>query len=99
MEKDDLVPVREFCIHHEVERGFVLSLQESGLIEVVLIGEEAYLPAGELRNLERMANLHYGMGINLEGIETITYLLQRMHELQRRILELNNQMDTRGIGS
>jgi hypothetical protein len=32
------------------------------------------------------------MDINLEGIETITYLLQRMNEMQQQILLLNNKL-------
>jgi hypothetical protein len=32
------------------------------------------------------------MDINLEGIETITFLLQRMNDMQQRITQLNNML-------
>ena len=32
------------------------------------------------------------LDINLEGIETITYLLQRMHDMQREIATLENRL-------
>ena len=32
------------------------------------------------------------MDINIEGIETITYLLQRINTMQHHILELNNKL-------
>jgi len=36
--------------------------------------------------------LYYEMDINLEGIETITHLLQRMHAMQQQIVGLSNRL-------
>jgi len=93
MKTDELIPVNEICIHHGIERSFVLSLRESGLLEVITLDEQTYVPIGELRNLEKMANLHYEMDINIEGIEVITHLLQRVNDLQQQVAQLLHRLD------
>ena len=39
-----------------------------------------------------MVRLYYEMDINLEGIETITYLLSRMNQMQQDIMQLKNRL-------
>ena len=39
-----------------------------------------------------MARLYYEMDINMEGIETISYLLSRMHGMQEEIIQLHNRL-------
>jgi hypothetical protein len=90
MQKEDMVPAREFCIHHNVEISFIHSLKEHGLIETVLEEENIFLPVSELARLEKIVRLHFELDINLEGIETIAHLLERMEGMQRQIVQLNN---------
>jgi hypothetical protein len=87
-----MIPVNEFCIHHNIETSFVYSLQESGLIEISTIEEKTFLPVNQLNQLEKLVRLYYEMDINLEGIETISYLLQRMNEMQQQIIQLSNRL-------
>jgi hypothetical protein len=42
--------------------------------------------------LEKLVRLYYEMDINLEGIETITYLLNCMHGMQQQIVKLKNHI-------
>lgn len=98
MKTEDLIPVNKLSVHYNIEHSFVLTLQESGLIEVIRRDEEIYVPAGELKNLEKMANLYYEMGINIEGIETITYLLEQLNNMQQHIITLTNKLDVYEVG-
>jgi chaperone modulatory protein CbpM len=90
MQKEDMVSASEFCIHHNVEISFIHSLKEHGLIETVLEEENIFLPVSELARLEKIVRLHFELDINLEGIETIAHLLERMEGMQRQIVQLNN---------
>lgn len=92
METDELIQVNEFCMHHKIEISFVQSLQHSGLIEVIQTEEKLCVPRDQLPALEKMVRLYYELDINLEGIETISYLLQRMNQMQQQILQLNNRL-------
>jgi chaperone modulatory protein CbpM len=92
MHTDEMIMVNEFCIHHNIDPGFIISLHQSGLIEIKHSEEKLYMPESQLPELEKMVRLYYEMDINLEGIETITYLLNRMNQMQQDILQLNNRL-------
>jgi chaperone modulatory protein CbpM len=93
MQTEEMIIVNEFCIHHNIDISFLLALQQSGLIEITNTEEKFYLPESQLPHLEKMVRLFYEMDINLEGIETITYLLSKMNEMQQEILILKNRLD------
>jgi chaperone modulatory protein CbpM len=93
MKTENLIPVNKLSVNYNIEHSFVITLQESGLIELVTLEEELYVPADELQNFEKMVTLYYEMGINIEGIETITYLLQRLSSMQQHIIKLRNKLD------
>ncbi len=92
MQTEEMVAADEFCIHHNIELSFIYSLKDSGLVEMTSIEEKIFLPVSQLSQLERLVRLYYEMDINLEGIETITYLLQQMNDMQQQIVQLSNRL-------
>ncbi|MGN6604436.1 MAG: chaperone modulator CbpM [Ginsengibacter sp.] len=90
MEREDLIPAKDFCLYHNIEYSFISSLEDSGLITVTSLEESAFIPADELDKLEKFVRLHYDLDINIEGIETIYHLLQKIEQMQREILQLRN---------
>ena len=85
MQNEHLVPADQFCIQHNAELSFITLLCENGLIEMTTIEETHYLSEDSLPDLERMIRLNYELDINLEGIEAITHLLQRVQSLQTEL--------------
>ena len=92
METEYLIAIDEFCTSHNIEISFISSLQQSGLIEVTTIKEEGFIVAGQLQQVEKFIRLYYDLDINLEGIETINYLLQRIGSMQDEIIALRNRL-------
>jgi chaperone modulatory protein CbpM len=92
MEIEEMVLADEFCLHHKIEISFITSLKESGLIDIVTIEEKIFVPINQLHQLEKMIRMHYEMDINIEGVETITFLLERMHVMQQQITQLTNRL-------
>jgi hypothetical protein len=92
MQTDDLIEVQHFCSSHNLEVSFIQSLQQHGLIEIATIEETTYLPISELPHAERIARLHQELGINIEGIDAIKYLLQRVERMQEEIIVLKNKL-------
>ena len=90
MEREDMIPAKDFCLYHNIEYSFIASLEDSGLITVTSVEESAFIPAEELDKLEKFVRLHYELEINIEGIETIYHLLQKIEQMQREILQLRN---------
>ena len=92
METKQYIAINEFCANHNIEISFINSLQKTGLIEITKIKESEFIEAGKLQQLEKIVRLHYELDINLEGIETITYLLQRINSMQDEIIALRNRL-------
>ena len=91
MDKELWIPVDDFCLHYQIEQSFISDLNESGLIEITTIEETGCIPANQLSSLEKFVRLYYDLQINIEGIEAITYLLERMKELQREVRRLKQE--------
>jgi hypothetical protein len=92
MQTEELISLQQFCTYHHVEESFIFSLRNAGLIEIVYTEQEIAIPASQLNDLEKMVRLNTEMDINLEGIETITYLLERMQNMQQQIVQLSNRL-------
>lgn len=92
MKKEKLIPAIDFCENHHVEISFVNSLEEAGLLEITTVEEVAYIDPDQMESLERIVRLYFDLDINLEGIETIQYLLKRMMMMQEEITALRNRL-------
>jgi hypothetical protein len=88
----DLIAVDEFCANHNIEISFLTLLQRNGLIEISTIESQYFVEKEQLPQLEKFVRFHYDLDINLEGIETISYLLQRIENLQNEIIKLKNRL-------
>jgi hypothetical protein len=88
----NLIPAVEFCASHNIEVSFIRSLQQTGLIEITSVEEMVYIHESQLQELERIIHLYFELDINLEGIETINHLLQRINDMQSEITTLRNRL-------
>jgi hypothetical protein len=92
MNTNYLIPVDEFCANHDIEISFISSLEETGLIEITTIKETGFIDPDQLLQLEKIVRLYYELDINLEGIETINHLMQRISSMQDEIIALRNKL-------
>ena len=92
MNPNEYISITEFCNCHNIEIGFVRSLHENGLLETVVIREQEFIGREKVGDLERMMRLHYDLEINLEGIDAINNLLERVSGLQNEIRVLQNRL-------
>ena len=87
-----MIPADEFCTSHNIEISFISSLQEAGLIEIITVKETDYIYESQLNDLEKIVRLYYDLDINLEGIDTVINLLQRISDMQDEITFLRNRL-------
>ncbi len=92
MQSEYLIAVDEFCACHDIEISFVNSLQQTGLIETTIIGGVWFIDAEQLQQLEKYIRFYYELDINLEGIESIMHLLQRVNAMHDEITSLKNRL-------
>ena len=87
-----LIALDEFCASHNIEISFISSLHQSGLIEITTIKNSGFLEVDQLKQLEKYVRFFYDLDINLEGIETIDYLLHQINSMQDEIINLRNRL-------
>jgi len=88
----NLISTSEFCVYHNIEFSFISTLKEFGLVETVKLKQVDYIPEDQIGKLERMIRLHQELDINLEGIDTIDHLLNRIQHLQEEVMSLKNKL-------
>lgn len=93
MNKDDLLLIDQFCVYHDIELTFMAAMQEHGLIEVIVIEEKQYFPLHELSTVEKIIRLFNDLEINLEGIDVILTLLDRIERLQNQLMIAQNKIN------
>ena len=89
---EHLISADEFCTHYKVEYSFINALQQHGLIEFITIDEHCFINHDHLKTIEKIVRLHYDLDINIEGIEAINYLLNRVKNMQDEIVSLKNKL-------
>ena len=92
METAHLVPLNTFCIHHHVDLAFINSLQRFGLIETVTVEEVSFIPEERITDLEKLVRIYHELDVNLEGLDVITHLLERVGKMQEEIRVLRNRL-------
>lgn len=88
----ELIIVSEYCHKCHIEPSFIDMLQEGGLIEVRTQAGERYLLLSQLPDVERYSRMYYDLSINMEGIDAIHHILERMEGMRREINALRNQL-------
>jgi len=92
MQTEYLVAVEEFCASHNIEISFISSLQQNGLVEITTIEQTGFIDAGQLPQVEKFIRFYYELDINIEGIETISHMLDRIRSMQNEIISLRNRL-------
>ena len=88
----ELIIVSEYCQKCHIEPSFIDLLEEGGLIEVRAEAGEHYLLVAQLPEVERYSRMYYDLSINIEGIDAIHHLLERMEGMRREINSLHNRL-------
>lgn len=89
---EEYITVENCSIQYNVELSFINSLEESGLIEVIIVEEIRCLPYSQLQTLEKFRQWYYDLNINLEGIEALQHLLDKINRLQQENKELREHL-------
>jgi len=92
MQNENLVPASLFCEHYKVEMSFIQTLNQFGFIHIVSDDSDQFIEMDELSTLEKFIRLHYDLDINIQGIEAINFLLERVENMQHEINYLRSKL-------
>ncbi len=83
--QEDKITMEEYAQQSHTDIQFVNQLTEYGLIEIVIEQQVHYIPSHQLPLLEKYVRMYYDLDINMEGIEAISHLLQRIERMQNEM--------------
>lgn len=92
MNSKNLIQIKQFCIYHEIENKFITELHNYGLVQIIVLEEDEYLQPEQLPAVEKMIRLHYDLKINLEGLDVIANLLDKIEALQQNLTTTQNKL-------
>lgn len=88
----DLITITEYCIKYDIEPSFIDSLEETGIILLTNIDQERFIHIEQLPEIDRYIHFHYDLQINIEGIDAIRHLLNKVSSMQEEIQQLKRQL-------
>ena len=92
MNSENLIQIKQFCVYHGIENTFITELNNYGLVEIIIQEEDEYLQPEQLPAIEKMIRMHYDLKINLEGIDAIYHLLNKIETLQQNLTATQNKL-------
>ena len=97
MPKNNLILIQQFCLHHQIEMTFIDAIQAQGLISVQVVDDDKYISDADLKELEKMVEFHFDLGINLEGIEVVHQLLIQNDSLRKKLEVAHQRLKQLGL--
>ena len=92
MSLENFIPLNQLCTHYKVEMSFFTNLSDYGLIEITSIEEIQCIHTNKTGDIEKIFRLYDELNINLEGIDTILNLLEKIEELKSQLIDTQNRL-------
>ena len=92
MEEQKLILVETVCTHYQLQFSFIEQLEEVGLISLVRENEVVFISEEKVSDLEKVLRLHEELNVNLEGIDIILNLLNKVGSLQSELDETKKKL-------
>jgi hypothetical protein len=92
MKTDKLILISDLCKHYKLENSFFEQVEYYELLEFQIVSEEKYLKKKQLKNLDKIVHLHQDLEINMEGIDVIFNLMNKIKNLENELNETRSEL-------
>lgn len=92
MDTEKYIPVLHLCDLYQIEISFFNELNEEGLIEVVSKQDSLYVHQDKLYKVERIIRIHRELNVNIEGIDVVLNLLEKLDRLQSEVNDMQSRL-------
>jgi len=92
MNTENFIPINILCQHYKLEISFFDNLNENGLIEIQLVDEIQYVHKDSIYEIEKIVRMHKDLDVNIEGIDIVLNLLQKIDALQTELHKVRNRL-------
>nr|WP_299036065.1 chaperone modulator CbpM [uncultured Tenacibaculum sp.] len=92
MSNKELISIQKVIVHHNLDEQFIESIESFQLIEFVVKDTNKYVYVEQLPTLEKIIRLYYDLEVNMQGIDVINNMLDRMDMMRKTIQQLENKL-------
>jgi hypothetical protein len=92
MNTENFILIPTLCSHYKVELAFFIHLNEMGLIEIQTIEQNQYIHQDSIYEIEKMIRMHHELDVNIEGIDVVLNLLQKIDALKTELNLVRNRL-------
>lgn len=92
MSTENFIPISTLCQHYKLEISFFNNLNENGLIEIQFVDNIQYVHKESIYEIEKIVRMHKELRVNIEGIDVVLNLLQKIDALQTELLKVRNRL-------
>lgn len=92
MSIDKFIPVDQLCAHYKVEMSFFTNLNDFGLIHIKNVEKSLFVHQDQINEIEKMIRMHQDLNINLEGIDAVFNLLEKINDLQQELIFVKDKL-------
>ncbi|MDQ3143243.1 MAG: chaperone modulator CbpM [Bacteroidota bacterium] len=92
MSEVNFILLEKLCTHYKVDLAFFINLSDIGLIEIKTIEESNFVDQDKIYELEKIIRMYRELDVNIEGIDIIINLLQKINNLQEELVSVRNRL-------
>jgi len=92
MSRENLIPIEQLCVHYEIEMSFFYELQDFNIIEILSIEDSNFIHEDKISIVEKVVRMQKDLHINLEGVDTVLNLLDKINDLQIELNTVKNRL-------
>jgi len=92
METKDFILINQLCSNYKIDLSFLNELNEIGLIEITTIEQSHFIHQDKINDIEKMIRIHHELDVNIEGIDVVFNLLQKVDDLQNELTSIKNRL-------
>ncbi len=92
MNIENFIPINTICTSYQIEISFLNELNDIGLVEINVVEETSYIHEDQIRAIEKMIRLHHDLHVNIEGIDVVFNLLNKIDALQKELIATKKRL-------
>ncbi|WP_413998798.1 chaperone modulator CbpM [Flavobacterium sp. W1B] len=92
MSTKNFIALNTLSTHYKMELSFFDNLNEIGLIEIQTFDQTQYVHQDSIYEIEKIIRMHQELDVNIEGIDVVFNLLQKIDTLKTELLLVRNRL-------
>jgi len=92
MSKENLILINQLCTHYQVDMSLFSELHDFGIIDIITIENTCFIHEEKIGTVEKVVRIQRDLNINLEGVDTVLNLLDKITDLQMELNAVKNRL-------